>query len=88
MHISKFKPGQVITRTKPSNRFDSGIRDHSYIGEPLIYGGILNGKIQLKQSIESNHIVSLYEGMWSDDWELWEDPKALFSKFKHIIYTH
>lgn len=39
MHITKFKKGDVVTRSTTATYFSTGCKDGSYIGEPMTYVG-------------------------------------------------
>jgi hypothetical protein len=75
--------GDEIVRVQPSKPLNSGIRDRSYMGKKLIFGGIANGNIyfkdpdELSQQIFGDKLFSISLDLWDEGWEYYIDPKSL-----------
>jgi len=82
--ILKFKKGDSIVRTERSHGDDG-----SYLGEEMIFLGILNNRIYViftksKIFMDLHHDFNLHE--WADGWEYYMNPKALIDdKFLDTI---
>jgi len=81
--IYNFNKGDHITRTERSHGDDG-----SYMGEEMIFLGILNNRIytifpKLKY-LDLNHDFGIVE--WKDGWEYYENPTKLYDdKFLDTI---
>ncbi len=91
--IYEFKKGDVITRIIPAKPYSEerigvfgkkgGVRDRSFIGDKLIFMGILNGQLyfqytnSLELSLFGDKLKGLALDIWDEGWELWQDPQTL-----------
>ena len=91
-HISKFEPGQIITRIEPAilyEKIHSDLlgeevvkavgKDNSFIGEPLEYITIVNACIYVKFKDGSlkGRICKLEYTNFQNGWAQYIDPKTL-----------
>lgn len=81
--IYEFNRGDEITRIAPSKKYQSGLRDRSYMGDKLIFVGIANGQIYCQRtnkselSIFGDKLINLSLDMWDEDWDYYFDPNKL-----------
>lgn len=79
--IHNFKKGDIITRIKPSKR-----GDRSYMGDRLIFIGIVNEQIYyentdgLASMIGSSSMSKLSLDEWSEGWVSYVNPLTLLNK--------
>lgn len=83
MNISKFKKGQIITRTNPIEETTDGFglinscrttSDYRCVGEKVELIGIANGMIYLR---DEKKTIELYHKKYQNDWDTFVDPKTL-----------
>lgn len=89
--IYEFKKGDLVTRVEPSKQLPShffqeeGVRDRSYIGDPLKFMGIINGCAYFKRinsidrKIFGDDLLQLQLDIFSNGWDNYIDPKTLLS---------
>lgn len=83
-NIYEFEKGDDIVRIQAAKPYsDGGICDRSYMGEKLIFVGILNGQIYLQRTdslslaIFGDKLLDLELDLWCDGWDLYVDPIKL-----------
>lgn len=74
MNIQNFKKGDKITRIEPT----IGVGDRSYIGECLIFVGILNACIYY-YSLNHTNLRNLKMIEWAEGWDYYKDPKEILN---------
>jgi hypothetical protein len=70
MRITKFKPGDIITRTQKCI-IDEDTTDRSYIGSRMILTGLKNGLIILE--LDHYGVILLPEDEWAEGWNYYPD---------------
>ena len=88
-NIFEFEKGDEVVRIEPSSIVGysvmnpDGTRDRSYIGEKLIFTGVVNGCIYLQRTSEfeikmfKNKLVELPLDIFGDGWDYYIDPNKL-----------
>lgn len=95
--IYEFQKGDEIVRVCPAKEYspqrmgmfgiDGGIRDRSYIGQKLIFIGVLNGLIYCKRTDKlsllmfGDTLLELSLDIFDDGWDYYIDPSKLFDGF-------